>query len=113
MCLHLNETFDADMDKEFEETYGTLIEGIDAEEETENKQFYSVFLIRRVTYSLIIIGLYGYPYTQLFMIIFVAILPVFVQYLFMSRGLYICSCIDHLRVCQVICSIYSMNQSFF
>ena len=60
--------------KEFKESYGTMIE--DIKTETETVFYYSIFLLRRILYSAIVILLIDYPLIQIGLILSLICLPV-------------------------------------
>jgi hypothetical protein len=60
----------------FLETYGTLVEELELKGNSWRKRFNTIFLFRRTVYSLILVALYDQPYLQLYLCIFIVVLPV-------------------------------------
>jgi hypothetical protein len=62
--------------QEFVDAYGTIFEEIEVEENVWSKKYYAVFLIKRLFYSAILIGLYDFPMVQYALTLAVCIIPV-------------------------------------
>ena len=61
---------------EFVEPFGLLIEDLDDEKEFIPRFYYPIFLMRRLTYSIILVTLYDYPVIQLLLITGLLLIPV-------------------------------------
>ncbi len=64
------------MKESFKERYGTLIEELRLKGNSFRKKYNAVFLLRRLIYSLLLVGLYTQTRLQLLLCLLVAIVPV-------------------------------------
>ena len=60
----------------FTEKYGALVDELELERNDWCKRFNTIFLLRRIIYSLILVGFYDNPHIQLYLCILCAIIPV-------------------------------------
>ena len=60
---------------EFKESYGTIVEEVKICDPT-SKQYYAIYLIRRIVYAFLLISLSDYPTVQLCLTPVITIMPV-------------------------------------
>lgn len=76
ICIRLVETPNEDVAQaEFKDSYGSITDDVRIES-AACKQYYPIYMIRRIVYALILIALAEYPVIQLIIVPIVVVVPV-------------------------------------